>query len=385
MKREASQLSVDDLLALFVDLEFPEYQREPTVWSRRQKQRLLDSMVRGFDIGTLYFYEREGDAAWECIDGRQRINAIASFFGVNVEDSDNEFELAVENEIRREAEETPYRRLDGLRLADLNAIASGAQRHELAPEEAEAVVRSLKAYGISIVRLSEAGSPDEFNLQFLRLNLGVLINGGEKLHAMVGDMRDLLFGDGAPIGKHPFFKQVSIPERRFAREQLAAQALLQAYTYRMSQQFTRTRYIDLQRFLKDQATMSREAAETAEEIKEVLDALREHVGDIKDLLRNRAVIVSIILFVWERRLYLEPEAMARFSQFVRRFLQRLSDQVRLLKEFRPDPRYPYLTEFQRQLTQASVERPAVTKRHEILSEQYEHWLEHDALMGEGED
>ena len=131
--------------------------------------------------------------------------------------------------------------------------------------------------------------------------------------------------------------------------------------------------------------MSREAAETAEEIKEVLDALREHVGDIKDLLRNRAVIVSIILFVWERRLYLEPEAMARFSQFVRRFLQRLSDQVRLLKEFRPDPRYPYLTEFQRQLTQASVERPAVTKRHEILSEQYEHWLEHDALMGEGED
>ena len=43
MQRQSTALSIRDLQSSFVDIEFPEYQREPDIWSREQKQRLIDS------------------------------------------------------------------------------------------------------------------------------------------------------------------------------------------------------------------------------------------------------------------------------------------------------------------------------------------------------
>ena len=85
MQRESTALSIRDLQSSFVDIEFPEYQREPDVWSREQKQRLMDSILRRFDIASVYFYRRE-DGTLECIDGRQRLNAIMSFLARNPAD-----------------------------------------------------------------------------------------------------------------------------------------------------------------------------------------------------------------------------------------------------------------------------------------------------------
>ena len=80
-------------------VEFPEYQREPTVWNLEKKRRLIDSILRGFDIASFYFYRRE-DGAYDCIDGRQRINAILSYVGENDADTENnKFELTMTNEI----------------------------------------------------------------------------------------------------------------------------------------------------------------------------------------------------------------------------------------------------------------------------------------------
>ena len=104
------------------DIEFPEYQREPDVWNREQKQRLIDSILREFDISSIYFYRKEDDSL-ECIDGRQRLNAIMSFLGRNVADNeDNGFPLRFHNEI---ASSPPnlYEPIDGLRFAELDHLA----------------------------------------------------------------------------------------------------------------------------------------------------------------------------------------------------------------------------------------------------------------------
>ena len=58
-------------------IEFPEFQREPTVWKLDKKQLLIDSILRDFDISSIYIYEKE-NGGFDCIDGRQRINAIFS-------------------------------------------------------------------------------------------------------------------------------------------------------------------------------------------------------------------------------------------------------------------------------------------------------------------
>src|SRR3954471_6587194 len=101
MERSATTFKIRDLRQEFPRIEFPEYQREPNVWNLDQKQRLIDSILRGFDIAAIYLYERE-DKTWECIDGRQRLNAIMSFLGKNQPDPDNAFNIRIHNEIADE-------------------------------------------------------------------------------------------------------------------------------------------------------------------------------------------------------------------------------------------------------------------------------------------
>ena len=62
----------------------PDYQR-PAVWTKAQKQLLIDSILRDFDVPKIYLHEKNNDT-YDVIDGQQRIRAIWSFY-------DDEFAL----------------------------------------------------------------------------------------------------------------------------------------------------------------------------------------------------------------------------------------------------------------------------------------------------
>jgi Protein of unknown function DUF262 len=370
--RTTDFLSIRDLQAIFLEIDFPEYQREPDIWSRDQKQRLIDSIVRRFDIASIYTYRRD-DGGLECIDGRQRLNAIVSFLGRNESDEqDDGFPLKELNEISSSLE-SPFRDLEGLSFRAIQ------KRDDQAARDA---VGAILEYRLTVVYLSGAAEPDEFNLQFLRLNLGTLINAGEKLHAMVGGMRDVLF-ESDRIGRHPFFELVRIPTRRYAREQLAAQVLLQAFARRDTGEFARARHFDLQRFVKTHEDVTDENP-LIRDIALTLDALHEHLGEIGALLRNRAMTLSAVLLAWERELARTPDGLLEYRQFLGVFLGRLRWQVENMKAFSVDERYSYLVEFQRHPTQASVERPAVTRRDELLSRELDQWMANGSLTGDTE-
>lgn len=367
MDRTPDTLTIDELSHQFVGIDFPEYQREPDVWTREQKQRLLDSIFRQFDIASIYLFLR--DDAIECIDGRQRLNAIMSFLGANPLDDDNGFALKFTNEVSSAAQ-PPYPSLDGCTFAEIETSDD--------PAAADAI-QMLLAYPVSVVYLAGELEPDEFNLQFLRLNLGTLINAGEKLNAMVGAMRDLLF-DAGGIGQHPFFSQVRIPTRRFAREQAAAQVMLEVFAKHETGEFARARHFDLQRFLKRHSEIPSDEPLVGE-VKQVLDWLDAALQGLGDRLRNRAMTVSVVLLVWAERLH-ESGMEDAFRRFLSTFLGRLKWQVANMKEFTPNPRYEYLVDFQRHLTQASVEKPALTRRHQILASEWAKWREDGALTGD---
>lgn len=360
MDRSATTFTIQELQQEFHRIEFPDYQREPTVWNLEQKQRLIDSILRRFDIAAIYLYERE-DRGWECIDGRQRLNAVMSFLGSNPADENNCFSLRIHNEVADEGTEE---------LEHLN----GRTFEELDDQDA------ILNYEIITVLLSGTREPSEFNLQFLRLNLGTLINAGEKLHAMVGVMRDRLFEDDG-LGQHPFLAGVGIPTRRYARQLLAAQLMLQVSTRRETGQFARGRHFDLQRYLKLYA--DREDPRLSE-VKDTLDALHQNAPALSERLGNRAIAVSVVLAAWELGVRANPELAEQYGRFVGVFLERLAYQVDRMKQFSPDPRYEYLVTFQRHLTQAAVERPAVTYRHEKLTEQFQVWSETGHLSGDDE-
>jgi hypothetical protein len=189
--------TVNDLVKNIEQIEFPEFQREPTVWKLDKKQRLIDSILRGFDISSIYFYMKES-GGWDCIDGRQRINAILSYLGINGADEyDNEFHLEIENEIY--SDEGKFNEVNRKRYSAIENTEWG---------------RRIQDYRLNIVEVSDIENDQELNLLFLRLQIASVLNAGEKLNAMTGNMRDAVFYD---IGKHVFFKKTKIQERRFAR------------------------------------------------------------------------------------------------------------------------------------------------------------------------
>ena len=374
MERSIELWTVKQLQQKYGQIDFPEYQRDPNVWARDAKQRLVDSMMREFDIAPLYFYTREDDVI-DCVDGRQRIGAIMSFLGINKRDSHKGFEFRVLNELYNESAD-PFRELDG------SSFSKIARRAEVEGEGvAVTFVEKLLQYKVTVVLLSQSREHKEFNLQFARLNLGVIINSGEKLNAMVGDLRDICFED---LGQHGFLQVVSIPERRFAREQTAAQILAQVFGCESNRrlygcvEYSRTRYFDLQRMFKKYTDMTEEERVWVERIK-VLLSLLETERDHFVVIRSRAFLVSVVLLAYVRKMETEDEA-ATLGAFVQEFSLRLKWQLR--KGLDVDQEYRYLVDFQKDVTQASGEKPAVARRAKVLEDEFSRWQEVSELRGD---
>ena len=55
MKKTIFAWSVEELRAQFPQINFPEYQREPNLWSLLDKRRLIDSMVSGLILHLCIF------------------------------------------------------------------------------------------------------------------------------------------------------------------------------------------------------------------------------------------------------------------------------------------------------------------------------------------
>ena len=372
MKKKTDLWPVRELEKEFTRINFPEYQREPNVWSRVEKQRLIDSMLRQFDIASIYFCV-DADGSIDCVDGRQRIGAIMSFLGKNQVDDDNGFELRLENEIYQEEEqEQRFASLQGLSFPELE---NKPKKMALARQ----FVNEFLDYEITIVKLSGSSRPEEFNLQFTRLNLGAIINSGEKLNTMVGDLRDECFTNHG-IGQHAFLDKIKIPTRRFAKEGVAAQILAQVFSFEEKGKFTRTRHFDLQYLFKTHATLTEEPKGWIEQTKTIMDLLEPAFDDLA-ILRNRAITVSTVLLAWKLEVTTDAEA-GKLARFIEEFLCRLQWQVG--RGLDVDNEYRYLIDFQRQVTQASVESSAVEVRATMLEREYYRWLDSRGLSGDDE-
>ncbi len=82
VKTDAYQLSIGEIVNMYKDEEFiinPDFQRLFR-WEIGQKSRLIESLLLGIPIPSIFVFERE-DAKWELIDGLQRISTILEFMG----------------------------------------------------------------------------------------------------------------------------------------------------------------------------------------------------------------------------------------------------------------------------------------------------------------
>ena len=371
MKKHAEPWSVKKLLKQFNQINFPEYQREPNLWARAEKQRLIDSMIREFDIASLYLYQHN-DGAIDCVDGRQRIGAIMAFLGEAHGEADNGFPYRILNEIHDEdTTATKFGGLDGKSFNEIEVMDEVASRE---------FMERFCNYEITVVLLSDSDTALEFNLQFTRLNLGTIINSGEKLNAMAGELRDECFGPNR-LGSHPFFREIGIPTRRYAQEQVAAQIVAQIFSVEADDGYARTRHFDLQRLFKEHSVMDQSHKDIISRLADLLDLLDGAFDEDASVLRNRAIVVSTVLLAWEMKIETSAQA-SRFAEFIQVLQGRLRWQI--AKGLDMATEYRYLVGFQRNITQASVEKPAVRQRAQVMQEQYQQWIESEKLQGDEE-
>lgn len=96
----------------------------------------------------------------------------------------------------------------------------------------------FREYEINFVIISKVENYLEPNLQFIRLQLGLALNGEEKLRAMTGEMRDAIFTD---LRENKLFDHFEIRHfNRYVREQIAAQIFLNYFSKKLSEEYHRS-------------------------------------------------------------------------------------------------------------------------------------------------
>jgi hypothetical protein len=175
----------------------PDYQRPPA-WSRKQKQLLMDTILREYDIPKMYWraVKRADGIEYEVVDGQQRIRTIWEF-------RKNEFPLS------KDIDDIRGHKVAGMRYDDL-------------PLNVREIFDAYPADVVIVEDAMQSEQEDEVRDMFLRLQNGTILKAQEKRNAMTGSMRDFV----KSVAKHPFFEKCRFNNSRFTFDHVAAQTIL---------------------------------------------------------------------------------------------------------------------------------------------------------------
>jgi hypothetical protein len=338
MKRHVESWSIEKIYKMRAKISFPEYQRQPNLWTTEKKSLLIDSILRDIDIPKLYFNQTK-DRSYEVVDGQQRLWAIWEFL-------DNEYEHQ----------------------------GTGNSFSQLRTERAAA----LRTYELQVTVFDDADD-DYLRELFVRLQLGLLLVTGEKLHASTGAMKEFVF---ARLPDQPFITALTISTRRYAKSTLCAQMSINSFSRAKLGVFSRTRYEDLAFFFKEYESPAGEDLmffrKQTKVITTVLDELNELFGTRAGELSNRSYILSLYLFFEEFRKSFDGKTKAAFVKFVFDLWRRLREEI----SAGIDRKNRELYTFETMLSSAPGERYQIERRHAKLKEYFDYYQRTKRIKGD---
>lgn len=327
-----------------IDLD-ADYQREK-IWSRKNQEDLLDSIIQNIDIPKIYLAEVKDDKQFdfECIDGKQRMATLLSFFKPEPTE-DNPLTVKVAGE------KYTYKRL----------------KKEL-PE----LAKKIENFDLTFIIYPKIEDEEFIREIFRRLQLGVRLNSGELLKTYTGTLRDFIYKE---MGNNaPFFRNTKLSEKRFSRQFTLAQICINSFKRKETGDFGRARFTDLEDFLKENYNLDKNN-ENLVRIKEVLKLMDKNFGSDAEHISSRAVAVSAYLFVEDLYQNRKTSSISDFVKFYIKLLTEIKKNMELLSNYDKPKNTTIMEEFQKYILQASVEPYSIRRRNDFLKKAFQHYLD----------
>ena len=300
----------------------PDYQR-PAVWTKNQKQLLIDSILRDYDIPKIYLHKID-DGRYDVVDGQQRIRAIWSFY-------DDEFSLP------KDADP-----VDGY-------VVANKKYSELDPDVSDII----DSYNLDFVVLER--SDEEITEMFLRLQNGTSLKAQEKRNAIPSKMRDFV----KRISSHHFFEKVNFKDSRYTYDLIAAQMCLLA----LNGEICNVKDKELNDMYWNNTDFD-ENCEQAKNITRILDYL-DNTFPEKSPELSRYGVVSLFLLIMD----LMPNYDIRGrEQDIRDWFIQFENNRQLDKNKEAENQDPVLVLYQRWISNSSDTTESLEYRHKVLKE-----------------
>jgi hypothetical protein len=343
-KRDVKSISVKDFIDDYlyrIDLD-ADYQREK-IWSRSDQEGLIDSIVQDIDIPKMYLMKVTGkeNFDFECIDGKQRMTALLNFVKPDPGQSNP---LTV-------------------------SIAGKRYTYKALRKEWPQKSKEFDEYQLAFVIYPQL--EDEFLREiFRRLQLGVRLNSGELLKTYMGAMRDFVYVE---LGNDaPFIRRTNLSIKRFSRQFTLAQICINSFSRSETGEFVRARYDDLGTFFGDKQSL-RHGDENFVRIRRVLDVMDKRFKARAEIISSRAVAVSAYLFAEELYLRKKASAISAFAKFFEALIKEVKANLDLVAKYEQPTNTFVLEQFQKYVSQASVEPYAIKRRHEFLEKAFAYY------------
>ena len=352
--RKSLVLSVKRLIDDYIyriDLD-ADYQREK-VWSKKNQEELLNSILTDIDIPKLYLAEVSGNEQfdYECIDGKQRMLTLLSFFKPD------------------EDEKSPL----------LIGIFKKKYTYKQLKKEHPNIAKQIENYELNFVVYKQEDLDEDFVREiFRRLQLGIRLNSGELLNSQTGSIRDFIFKE---VGKDgPFFKNTKLSYKRFSRQFTLAQICINSFKRKSEGDFVRARLADIQYFFEEEGKISKND-ENLNRIREILKAMDASFGVTAESISSRATAVSAYLFI--ENLYQEnkKDLTQKFAKFYIQLLEEIKHNMQLLAKYESPENTKIMEGFQKYILQASVEPYSIRRRDEFLKSAFDFYLTKGKIVG----
>ena len=309
----------------------PPYQRSgEKVWTNKQKQFLIDTILRKYDIPKIYVqqFPKGKKYKYAVIDGQQRLRAIWDF-------------------------------LDGeLKLAK-NAIKIG--NIDITNKEYAGLNSKLKTafdrYKLDVVIVKNA-EEDEVRDLFLRLQGGTTLKAQEKRNAMPGDMQRFVKN----IATHPFFESFGFSDSRYAFDHIAAQMIC----LELAKGPTNIKDNDLNLMYHDNQTFNANKKE-AKKVKQVLKYLHAAFPEERFELKRYNVISLYCLASNLIQDFVVKGTEKKFREWFLNFNDRKRQEYDILPK---NKRKSYWIDYQNLISHSTDGEDSIRRRLEYFEEDF---------------